>query len=50
MFKDPEQLAFNVESEAVQPLFRVRFPMAELWPEYKRDSKDTIDVEIYQHW
>ena len=50
VFKDPEALAFNLKTEAVQPLYRVRFPLAQLWPEYQSSSKDTIDVEIYQHW
>lgn len=50
VFKDPEQLAFDVNAQAEQPLYRVRFPLAEIWPEYKSGSTDTIDVEIYQHW
>ena len=53
VFHNPEPRAFNVSSEAVQPLYRVRFQMKTVWPEYAGDgvnSKDTIDVEIYQHW
>ncbi|KAI9006877.1 nitrile hydratase [Hyaloraphidium curvatum] len=50
VFKDPERLAFDAGAEEVQPLYRVRFALGELWPEYKKGSKDTVDVEIYQSW
>ena len=36
--------------KGVQPLYRVRFQMSDLWPEYAGSSRDTVDVEIYQNW
>ncbi|KAJ3337738.1 hypothetical protein HDU93_000628 [Gonapodya sp. JEL0774] len=50
VFKNPEALAFNVNTDAVQPLYRVRFPMSEVWKAYPGPKNDSIDVEIYQHW
>jgi nitrile hydratase len=49
-FPNPEELAFNRPGLPAQPLYRVRFRQAELWPDYAGPAGDTIEVEIYQHW
>lgn len=48
-FSNPEQLAYGLKAEK-QPLFRVRFTMAEVWGERAERPDDTVDAEIYGHW
>jgi nitrile hydratase subunit beta len=49
-FPNPEELAYNRPGQPRQPLYRVRFRQAELWPDYAGPAADTIEIEIYQHW
>ena len=49
-YPNPEELAYARSGLPSQPLYRVRFPQAELWPDYAASATDTVDVEIYQHW
>ncbi|HUH85078.1 MAG TPA: SH3-like domain-containing protein [Stellaceae bacterium] len=49
-FANPEELAYNRPGLPAQPLYRVRFRQQELWPDYAGASRDTLEVEIYQHW
>ncbi len=49
-FPNPEELAYNRSGLPAQPLYRVRFRQAALWPDYRGDQRDTLEVEIYQHW
>jgi nitrile hydratase len=49
-FANPEQLAYGLSGDPARPLYRVRFRQAELWPGYRGQREDTIEVEIYQHW
>ena len=50
VFPSPELLAFR-HVEGVQPLFRVRFLLRDLWPQAgAQAAQDTIDVEIVQAW
>ena len=49
-YPNPEELAYARNGLPRQPLYRVRFLQAEVWPGYSGQSEDTIDVEIYQHW
>ena len=48
-FANPEQLAYALPA-AKQPLYRVRFTMAELWGAAAEHPTDTLDAEIYGHW
>lgn len=47
-FGNPEQQAYGQASDKL-PLYRVRFTMADIWPEAESPS-DTLDAEIYAHW
>ena len=47
-FANPEQLAYGHDAARL-PLYRVRFRMADLWPEPDFPD-DTLDAEIYAHW
>jgi nitrile hydratase subunit beta len=49
-FANPEELAYGRSGLPKQRLYRVRFPMAELWPDYAGPAGDSVDVELYQHW
>ena len=49
VYQSPELNAFQ-HVEGVQPLYRVRFAMGDVWREYDGPAHDTIDVEIYQSW
>jgi hypothetical protein len=49
-FANPEELAYNRRGRPAEPLYRVRFSAFELWSDYRGNSGDTVDIEIYQHW
>jgi len=49
-YPNPEELAYARSGLPAQPLYRIRFAQAELWPNYDGGRDDTLDVEIYQHW
>jgi nitrile hydratase len=49
-FANPEALAYGKDGLPKQPLYRVRFPQAKLWPDYKGPPGDHVEVEIYDHW
>ncbi|MEQ9640460.1 MAG: nitrile hydratase subunit beta [Alphaproteobacteria bacterium] len=49
-FRNPETLAYALDGLPKQPLYRVRFSQADLWPDYDGPKTDTLDIEIYEHW
>jgi Nitrile hydratase beta subunit, C-terminal len=49
-FPNPEELAQQRDGLPSQPLYRVRFPQRELWPDYRGRDDDVVEVEIFQHW
>jgi nitrile hydratase len=49
-YPNPEELAYARSGLPAQPLYRVRFLQREVWPGYRGEAADTVDVEIYQHW
>jgi nitrile hydratase len=49
-FANPEELAYGRSGLPKQPLYRVRFRQADVWPKYAGPPSDTVDIEIYQHW
>ncbi|MBS0366837.1 MAG: nitrile hydratase subunit beta [Proteobacteria bacterium] len=49
-YPNPEELAYARSGVPAQPLYRVRFFQAQVWPDYTGSSADSIDVEVYQHW
>jgi len=50
VYANPEELAYARSGLPAQPLYRVRFTQAQVWPDYTGSRADTIDIEIYQHW
>lgn len=49
-YPNPEELAYARSGLPAQPLYRVRFAQAAVWPDYSGSAADTLDVELYQHW
>jgi hypothetical protein len=49
-YGNPEELAYARSGLPKQPLYRVRFLQREVWPAYRGNADDTVDVEIFQHW
>jgi nitrile hydratase len=49
-FPNPEELAYGRSGLPAQPLYRVRFRSRDLWSDYAEDPRDTVDIEIFQHW
>jgi nitrile hydratase len=49
-FANPEELAYARSGEPRQPLYRVRFPQRDVWPDYAGRADDVVEVEIYEHW
>jgi len=50
VFGNPEELAQMRSGEPRQPLYRVRFRQNQVWPDYKGNAEDLLEVEIFQHW
>jgi len=49
-FPNPEELAQMRSGLPAQPLYRVRFRQNEVWPDYRGNPADVLEVEIFQHW
>ena len=49
-FADPEDLARGGDGLPERPLYRVRFRQTVTWPDYAGDGRDTVDIEIFEHW
>ena len=49
-FANPEELAFGRDGLPARPLYRVRFSQREVWNDYAGPQKDTVDIEIFEHW
>lgn len=50
VYANPEELAYARVGKPKQPLYRVRFLQKDVWPTYRGNQQDSIDIEIYQHW
>jgi nitrile hydratase subunit beta len=49
-FPNPEELAQMRDGLPALPLYRVRFRQKEVWPDYRGNEDDVLEVEIFQHW
>lgn len=49
-FPNPEELAYGFDGLPARHLYRVRLMQRELWPDYRGPARDTLDLEIYEHW
>ena len=48
--KPYRMIAYNRAGLPAQPLYRVRFLQQDLWDDYAGASRDSLDVDVYQHW
>ena len=49
-FRNPESLAYGAEGLPKQPLYLVEFDQTEVWESYRGSPRDTLYVDIYEHW
>ncbi|HXG22345.1 MAG TPA: SH3-like domain-containing protein [Methylomirabilota bacterium] len=49
-FRNPETLAYGGDGLPKQPLYLVRFDQNEVWEQYTAGPKDTLYIDIYEHW
>jgi nitrile hydratase subunit beta len=49
-FLDPETRAYGGNGEPERQLYLVGFELPELWPEYRGGSKDSLLVDVFEHW
>jgi len=33
-----------------RPLYKVRFLQSELWPSYSGSARDSVELDLYEHW
>jgi nitrile hydratase len=49
-YPNPEELAYGNRDAARVDLYRVHFRQAEVWPDYTGAPRDTLEIEVYDHW
>lgn len=49
-FPNPEELAYGRDGTPAQTLYRVSFHQRDIWPDYNGPEKDTLVIDIYEHW
>ena len=47
---NPENMAYGIVDEPAVPLYRVRFRQRDLWSDYTGNARDTVVVDIFEHW
>jgi nitrile hydratase subunit beta len=48
--RNPETLAYGRDGTPRVPVYQVRFRQADLWPGYAGASRDTLLVDLLEHW
>lgn len=46
----PELLALGESGEPRQPVYRVHLDQNRLWPGYDGPARDSLEIEIFEHW
>lgn len=49
-FRNPESLGFGGDGLPKRPLYLVAFKQTEVWDRYGGSPRDTLYVDIYEHW
>ncbi|SFD52164.1 nitrile hydratase [Bosea sp. CRIB-10] len=49
-YANPEDLAYARHDRPKVDLYRVRLRQTDLWPDYDGEKRDTLDIEVYDHW
>ena len=50
VYRNPEELAEGKAGTPAKVLYRVRFGQTHVWPDYRGNRKDSVEVEIFEHW
>ena len=50
VFANPEELAYGFDGEPGRVLYRVRFAQKDIWPDYEGPPRDSLEMEIFEHW
>ena len=48
-FGNPETLAYCLPTEP-RALYKVRFNQTDIWPDYQGSLRDTVELDLYEHW
>lgn len=48
-FPNPELVAYCLNGPP-KTLYEVRFRQADVWPDYAGPARDTIDIDLFEHW
>jgi nitrile hydratase subunit beta len=49
-YRNPETLAYGGDGLPKQFLYLVRFDQTQVWEQYSSSHKDTLLIDIYEHW
>ena len=49
-YPNPEELAYRRSGLPAPTLYRVRFRQHDIWSDYAGAPRDTLDIELYDHW
>jgi hypothetical protein len=49
-FPNPEELAYAKPDLPAVDLYRVRLNQLDIWSDYDGLSRDTLEIEVYDHW
>jgi nitrile hydratase len=49
-FRNPESLAYGGDGLPKKFLYLVRFPQAQVWEQCGDSPRDSLFIDIYEHW
>lgn len=49
-FVNPEEEGFGRNEGGEVRLYRVRLKQRDLWPDYRGNDADELQIEIFEHW
>jgi nitrile hydratase len=49
-YRNPETLAYGGDGLPKQFLYLVRFDQTDIWEEYDSSPRDTLLIDVYEHW
>jgi len=49
-FRNPETLAIGRDGLPLKTLYEVRFRQKDLWPDYGGGERDSLLIDLYEHW
>lgn len=49
-FPNPETLAYGSDGLPKRALYQVGFRQVDVWSSYTASPRDTVSVDVYEHW